>query len=112
MPSAEYSEHHVWVAAATIRLDPRQAKRAVLRHSIRLPEGRKIDVLEIYCEQCRRTWDDVVDEPCEAAKSNAHLHGGPIGTRRKRKHDHDCELLGCNPRPDAAQQTTPLAVPR
>lgn len=96
MPNPEYSEVHIWVAAATITLDPRQAKRAVLRHSIRLPAQRRIDILEIYCGQCRRPWDDVADEPCEAAISNAHLHGGPIGERRKRKHNHRCDLLGCD----------------
>jgi DNA primase len=48
------------------------------------------------CSQCRRTWDDVADEPCIAATSNEHLRGGPIGERKKRAHHrHNCELLGC-----------------
>lgn len=97
MPMPEYSKTHVWVGAATVRLDDRQALRGVLRHSVRYPKDLKIDILEVYCDQCRRPWDDVADELCEAAKSNEHLRGGPIGTRKKRKHDHNCEALGCPP---------------
>lgn len=96
----EYAEHHVWIAAATVGLDARQARRAVLRHSVRIPRELKIDVLEVYCSQCRRPWDDVADELCEAAESNGHLRGGPIGERRKRKHnhpDHNCTAFGCDP---------------
>lgn len=95
MPTAEYSEFHLWVAAATIDLDDRQAKRAVLRHSVRIPKELKINVLEVYCAQCMRPWDDVCDEPCEAFYSNEHLRGGPIGQRKKRKHEHDCKSVGC-----------------
>jgi hypothetical protein len=96
MPMPEYSTHHVWVGAATVALDPRLAHRAVLRHSVRYPRDLKIDILEVYCSQCRRPWDDVADELCEAAKSNEHLRGGPIGERKKRRHAHRCDLLGCD----------------
>jgi hypothetical protein len=97
MPPPEFSKNHVWVAAATVQLDTRQAKRAILRQSVRLPAQRRIDVLEVYCEQCRRPWDDVYGEPCIAAETNEHLRGGPIGVRAKRKHDlHRCDLLGCD----------------
>lgn len=86
---------HVWVAAATVELDVRQARRAVLRGSIRLPSQRRIDVLETYCGLCRRPYDDVAGQPCVAAETTEHLRGGPIGERKKRKHNHDCELFGC-----------------
>lgn len=87
---------HVWVAAATVELDMRQAKRAVLRHSVRIPKELRIDVLEVYCRECRRPWDDVAGEPCVAPVNNEHLRGGPIGERKKRAHHrHNCELLGC-----------------
>lgn len=99
MPMPDYSKTHVWVGAATVGLDERQAKRAVLRHSVRIPRELKINVLEVYCAQCRRPWDDVADELCEAAVNNEHLRGGPIGERKKRRHDHRCDLLGC-PMPD------------
>lgn len=86
---------HQWMGAATITLTLPQARRAVLRGSIRVPESTRVDVLETYCGLCRRPYDDVCDEPCAAADSTLHLHGGPIGTRKKRKHNHDCELAGC-----------------
>lgn len=88
---------HVWVAAATVALDTRQAKRAVLRHSVWFTGSvpQKIDVLEVYCRLCRRPWDDVADELCVAASTTEHLRGGPIGERKKRKHNHNCSLLGC-----------------
>jgi hypothetical protein len=93
---AEHSEEHAWVAAATVRLNSRQAKRAVMRHSVWLSEERRIDVLDVYCAECRRTWDDVAGEPCVAATANEHLRGGPIGVRKKRAHHrHNCQLLGC-----------------
>jgi hypothetical protein len=108
---ADYSERHRWVIAATVEVDTRYARRAVLRGSVRIPERTRIDALEIYCVACRRPWDDVMDEPCIAATTNEHLRGGPIGERKKRKqfphqHDcsrygceHDCKTLGCGPLP-------------
>lgn len=102
MPMPEYSKNHVWVIAATYDVTDKQARRAVLRHSIRVAKEERLDVLETYCKQCRRTWDDVADELCVAAESNQHLRGGPIGERKKRAHHrHNCEALGCNPLPDA-----------
>ncbi len=88
---------HAWVAAATVVLDVKQAKRAVLRHSIRIPKQYRIDVLDVYCAACKRVWEDVADEPCSAAINNEHLRGGPIGERKKRggKHTHDCAAVGC-----------------
>jgi hypothetical protein len=98
VPSPNYSEEHVWVAAATVGLSLKQARHALLRHSVRLPKQIRIDVLDIYCDQCRRTFDDVCDEPCIAATTAEHLRGGPIGERKKRAHHkHNCELLGCDP---------------
>lgn len=94
-----YEDNHVWLIAAAIRLhDLALVRRAVLRHSVRLPAQVRIDVLEVYCGECRRTYHDVADEPCIAASTNEHLRGGPIGERRKRAHrKHNCELLGCFP---------------
>ncbi|MBO2461704.1 hypothetical protein [Actinomadura violacea] len=92
------TQWHVWVGAATVGLSDQQARWAVLRHSVRIPvqESFKIPILEVYCAECRRPYDDVADEPCVAADKRAHLIGGPIGTRKKRSHAHNCELLGCN----------------
>lgn len=106
MPMPDYSRTHTWVGAATIDLDDRQALRAVLRHCVRHPRDLRISVIEVYCSQCRRPWSDVADELCEAADSNEHLRGGPIGERRKRAHHkHNCEALGCPPRDEDGDDT-------
>jgi hypothetical protein len=95
----DQAEEHVWVIASTVDVTLRQARRAVLRGSIRLKQEVRIDALEVYCRACRRPWDDVLDEPCIAPVNNEHLRGGPIKERRKRKqyphHYHDCVASGC-----------------
>lgn len=97
MPKKLATEQHVWVGAAYVSLTGAQAKWAVLRHSVRIPERFKVDVAEVFCLECRRPYDDVFDEPCIAATTNEHLRGGPIGERKKRAHHkHNCELLGCD----------------
>lgn len=100
---------HIWVGAAYMDLTVPQAKRANLRGSIRLPKQTQIMVVETYCRECRRPFDDVADEECTAASSTEHLRGGPIGVRKKRKHVHNCELLGCPGTGDPA--AVPAAVP-
>lgn len=102
MPMPEYSENHVWVVANIHEVTPKQAYRAYLRHSIRVQDAR-LDVLETYCKQCRRPWEDVADQPCEAASGNEHLRGGPIRERKKRKHRHDCGAFGCE-MPDEGEE--------
>ncbi|MFB9880809.1 hypothetical protein ACFFMN_22905 [Planobispora siamensis] len=93
----EYSPTHVWVGAATVPITQRKVRRAYLRQSVRTVKDTKITILEIYCEQCRRPYDDVQDELCSAAQSSKHLKGGPIGVRQKRAHyKHNCALLGCD----------------
>jgi hypothetical protein len=87
---------HLWMGAAAVTLTLSQARRAVLRGSIRIAVAARVDILETYCGLCRRPYDDVAGDPCVAASSTEHLHGGPIGTRKKRLHNHDCDLAGCN----------------
>lgn len=86
---------HVWVGAATVDLTPKQAAHADLRGSIRVPGQTRIDVLETYCKNCRRPYDEVADQTCIAAADNSHLIGGPTGKRRPRTHEHDCVANGC-----------------
>jgi hypothetical protein len=84
---------HTWVVAALVDLPENLAKQAFRRGTVRVPaEERphgaptlKIDVLDVYCGQCRRPWEDVSDRGCEAAESKDHLIGGPTGERKKRK---------------------------
>ena len=99
MPMPDFNPDHVWLIACTFPVTERQARRGVFRQSIRLPKDVRVRVEEAYCAQCRRPYDDVAGEPCEAAASNKHLIGGPIGERKKRRHNHRCDLLGCD-RPD------------
>lgn len=101
MPQRITTTTHEWVVAANIPVDPKAAKRAVDRQSVRahmLDPDLKIDALEVYCDNCRRPYDDVADMVCEVATSNEHLRGGPLGERAKRTHlYHDCETVGCFP---------------
>jgi hypothetical protein len=110
VPQRIVTETHQWIIAVCIPADPVLAKRAVDRLSFRagaLPDDLKISALEVYCAECRRPYEDVEGVICEAAASNEHLRGGPIGERAKRKHMyHDCEEVGCPPevRPDASRR--------
>lgn len=41
--------------------------------------------MEAYCSNCRRSYEDVADQPCSVVVvGNEHLRGGPIGVRAKR----------------------------
>jgi hypothetical protein len=62
-----------------------QARQADRRGTIRIAKETKVEVLEVYCVQCRRPFEDVEGQSCIAAQSREHLIGGPIGERKKRK---------------------------
>lgn len=87
MPQA-YSDDHVWVAATYVPLPANLAKHAQRRGTVRIPP-QKVDILEVMCHQCRRLYEEVAAQPCEAAENRDHLIGGPIGERKKRKHPYD-----------------------
>lgn len=87
MPRKPVSPQHSWVGASTSSLDERSASVAVRNGWVKIDVDTVIDVLEVYCFQCRRTYDDVSDEPCAAAGGNGHLIGGPVRTRKRRTHD-------------------------
>lgn len=90
------TETHQWVGASTVTLDPNQARYAQWRGYVDIPIAERVAVLEVYCGECRRPYEDVSGDPCSAAASNEHLRGGPIGTRAKRKHPfHDCTAAAC-----------------
>lgn len=99
MPQA-YSDDHDWVVATILSIPANMVKNAERRGTARIPtpaESLKVDVLETYCRQCRRPWDDVSGQPCAAAENRDHLIGGPTGERKKRKHPyHDCAEFGCD----------------
>lgn len=76
---------HTWIGAAEVPLTAKVAKHAALRLSYRADAGDKIDVLEVYCRECKRPYDDVADQPCSAKIDNRHLIGGDQSVRAKRK---------------------------
>lgn len=116
MPQRITTETHQWVVAACIPVDPKAAKRAVDRQSLRaymLDPNLKIEALDVYCGLCRRPMDDVGDVPCEAAETNEHLRGGPIGERAKRRHRyHDCTEEACFPNGVRTDDGPPMANAR
>ncbi|MEU1592790.1 hypothetical protein ABZ468_07990 [Streptomyces sp. NPDC005708] len=76
---------HTWVVAAEVEVTPKIAKIADHRGSFKAVEGQRVDALEVYCKGCRRPYDEVTGEDCEAKIDNRHLIGGDQSTRAKRK---------------------------
>lgn len=83
MPRRIVSTTHQWVAAATIPVEPRVVRRVALRGSMVVPTELQVTVLDLYCQACRRPFDDVADAECESAVTNEHLRGGPLDGERK-----------------------------
>jgi hypothetical protein len=83
--SQENSAHHHFVIAATIDVTEQLARKGHQRGVVRLPAQTRVDVMEAYCANCRKSYEDVADQPCSVAvEGNEHLRGGPIGVRAKR----------------------------
>jgi hypothetical protein len=97
------NQAHTWIFATTCRGDEKAAEMASRSGRTTVVVDTTLDVLDVYCERCRRTYDDVAGRPCEVAGGNEHLIGGPTGLRRKRIHDHDCRLFGCLITPEEAE---------
>lgn len=99
------TEHHQWVIAAFVDVTDKQARWASRRGNVKV-DACKVEALDVLCAMCRRTWEDVSDQPCAAAKDNKHLRGGDEdGKRKGRKHPHhDCASAGCTAAPVAAAQ--------
>jgi hypothetical protein len=76
---------HTWVVAAEVEVTPKIAKIADHRGSFKAVEGQRVDALEVYCKGCRRPYDEVTGDDCEAKIDNRHLIGGDQSTRAKRK---------------------------
>lgn len=82
--SHPYTADHIWVGATHVELSPNLAKQANRRGTVRVAADTKVDVLDVYCSQCRRPYDAVAGRPCPAAENRDHLIGGPTGERKKR----------------------------
>ena len=99
-PVPDVDAPHAWCGGSLLELTERQARLALLRGFVPLPQRTKVKVLEIYCLTCRRPYEDVADEPCSALANNEHLRGGPIGVRAKRRrHDVDDDAIVVLPLP-------------
>lgn len=96
-PTIAQDAEHVFVIPCLVVANRRMISQ-VRQRSYFVPEsGAKFSALEIYCQHCRRPYEDVRDSPCAAKIDNTHLRGGPIGTREPRDHsDHNCVAHGCN----------------
>ncbi|MGW7090084.1 hypothetical protein ACWGH2_42245 [Streptomyces sp. NPDC054871] len=81
----EESYAHVWIVAAEIKVEDRLAKLADFRGSFTTGQDTRVDALEVYCRSCRRPYEDVADQDCEALLDNRHLIGGDQSQRAKRK---------------------------
>ncbi|SEE84588.1 hypothetical protein SAMN05216483_6763 [Streptomyces sp. 2131.1] len=84
-PEPETDLSHVWVVAATIEVTPKVASVADYRGSFKATEGQRIEALDVYCDGCRRPYDEVKGDDCAAKIDNTHLIGGDQTKRAKRK---------------------------
>jgi hypothetical protein len=79
----EVRDRHRWVGAATIPVTEQAAGTAHRRGTLRLAE-QTIEVLELYCGDCRRPFEQARQQPCVIGY---HLIGGdPNQKRAPRKH--------------------------
>ncbi|MFF8696233.1 hypothetical protein ACF08W_28880 [Streptomyces sp. NPDC015144] len=84
-PKTKPDLSHTWVVAATIEVTPKIAKIADYRGSFKAAEGQRIEALDVYCDGCRRPYDEVKGDDCAAQIDNTHLIGGDQTKRAKRK---------------------------
>ncbi|MFF4818924.1 hypothetical protein ACFY2K_30590 [Kitasatospora sp. NPDC001309] len=73
---------HEWVIAAYVPVDTQGAAYARRRGVYRVPATTKIRSADVMCIRCRRPYDEVYEQLC--AGSDPMLHGGPLGTRKRR----------------------------
>jgi hypothetical protein len=104
MPRAILSTQHVWVGAFTVGLSQEDAAGVADAKDQVALYATPVDIIDVYCGQCRRPYTEVAEEQCTAAGSTEHLRGGPEhGARRKRRCDRhqmlykDCESLHDEP---------------
>lgn len=91
---------HDWIGSATVDLDDKTAARAARYLSYLAQAGDRIHMLEVYCKKCRRNFDDVKGQKCQAKVNNNAFIGGDQTTRKRR----NVAL--------APESTTPMPGPR
>lgn len=66
---------HRWVVATTIDVEPHKAEEAHVRERLTLSGKVVVDVLEVYCDHCRKPYEpELREEPCQLGPQHS---GGP-----------------------------------
>jgi hypothetical protein len=77
---------HTWCVAANIPVDGPTAKFANMRTYYVTKKATRVAAVDVYCDGCRRTFEDADGTPCSAKAANRqHLIGGDPAHRKKRK---------------------------
>ncbi|MEV8095262.1 hypothetical protein [Kitasatospora sp. NPDC085879] len=82
MTTATEKLSHEWVIAAYVPVDAQGAAYARRRGVYRVPATTKVSSAEVMCIHCRKPYDEALHTECPG--SDPTLHGGPIGTRKRR----------------------------
>ncbi|MFJ8043840.1 hypothetical protein ACIRBX_25390 [Kitasatospora sp. NPDC096147] len=75
-------QQHEWVIAAYVPVDAQGAAYARRRGVYRVPATTKVSSTEVICIHCRLPYDVALHAECPGSDPN--LHGGPVGTRKRR----------------------------
>lgn len=69
MAKRDLTKAHSWLAAATVPLDGSHVAEHAYRERLApIPHDTVVDVLDVYCKHCTRTYADAGSEPvCPAA---------------------------------------------
>ncbi|GAA2746083.1 hypothetical protein [Kitasatospora cinereorecta] len=82
MTTAAEKLSHEWVIAAYVPVDAQGAAYARRRGVYRVPATTKVSSAEVMCIHCRKPYDEALHTECPG--SDPTLHGGPVGTRKRR----------------------------
>jgi hypothetical protein len=82
-PETKSGLSHTWVVAATIEVTPKVASVVDYRGSFKATEDQRIEALDVYCDGCRRPYDEVKEHDCAAKIDNTDLIGGDQSKRAK-----------------------------
>ncbi|MFJ1708355.1 hypothetical protein [Kitasatospora sp. NPDC088346] len=85
MTTAAEKLSHEWVIAAYVPVDAQGAAYARRRGVYRVPATTKVSSAEVMCIHCRKPYDEALHTECPG--SDPTLHGGPVGTRKRRTPD-------------------------
>lgn len=80
------AETHAWVGAFELSLPVTDARTGHLRAALTLRTETRVHVVDVYCRDCKATWEAVLGAVCAARdpRTSEHLRGGRPGERKKR----------------------------